>query len=304
MCSSDLWNVCGAAGIWLLLSAPALWMWFGDPTTTLRTHRISTFGNGVTLDALRLFFTNYAKQFDWSYLATTGDPIPGATWRYLAGFGAFYWWVVPLAALGLCFLPRIVPALWARRFIWLWLLVYPIGGALTNEAVPNAPRTLAGAPVFCILAAVAIAGILDALARALPRANLRGVLEPVFVAGTLASTVLFARYYFVDFVHVYPNAWNSGTRALFAVIRAEAPHYARACYSLYPSFYALHTYARYYLNGVTLPMEENPNDPICYAPGTLLVTDTTVPIVRPGFHRIALVRDVDGLPFAIVAGRT
>lgn len=298
------WNVAGGIATWLIVSAPALWMWFGDPLTYGRTNRISTFANGVSLAAIVTFFTNYAKQFDWSYLATTGDPIPGATWRYLVGFGALFWWVVPLAVAGLALLPRVVPALWARRWLWIWLILYPIGAALTNEAVPNAPRTLAGAPVFCILAAIGFTGVLD-LARNARKGSetLTAVVQGLFVAGTLASTALFARFYFTQYVRVYPNAWDSGTRALFALLRDEAPHYDRICFTLYPAFYAVDTYVRFYLSDVTTPTIENANDPECYLPGTLLVTDTTQPHARPYFAPIATVRDIDGLPFAAVSAR-
>ena len=44
----------GACTIWLLAASPALWMWFFDPHTILRTERISTFANGVSIDSLRV----------------------------------------------------------------------------------------------------------------------------------------------------------------------------------------------------------------------------------------------------------
>lgn len=298
------WNVGAGIGMWLLVSAPALWMWFGDPLTYGRTHRISTFGNGISLAALATFFANYAKQFDWSYLATTGDPIPGATWRYLVGFGAFFWWVVPLTGAGLALLPRVVPALWARRWLWIWLLVYPLGAALTNEAIPNAPRTLAGVPVFCLLGAIGFTGVLDLARRARKHSEiLTAIVQGLFVAGTLASTALFARYYFTEYVRVYPNAWDSGTRDLFALVHTKASHYDRICFTLYPAFYAVDTYVRFYLSDVATPVIEDANDPACYLPGTLLVTDTTQPRSRAHFAPIATVRDIDGLPFADVSGR-
>jgi 4-amino-4-deoxy-L-arabinose transferase-like glycosyltransferase len=286
--------------LWLALSSGALWMWFGNPLTAGKAHRISTFAYGVDAASAAAFFVNYAKQFDWSFLATTGDPITGATWRYLVGFGAFFPWVVPLAALGLVALKRVVPQAWARRWIWAWLLAYPLGGALTNEAIPNAPRTLAGMPVFCILAAVAAGAIFDAAANV----RVRRALHATFAALALGSTALFASYYFTQFVHVYPNAWDSGTRQLFGTIARVAPHYRIACFSLYPSFYATETYVRYYLDHVPLQTLDSVDDPRCYAPGALLIFDTSQPrALPPGFRRLALVTDVDGEAFAELLGR-
>ncbi|MGH7737162.1 MAG: ArnT family glycosyltransferase [Candidatus Tyrphobacter sp.] len=297
-------RVLAAAGIWFVVSAPALWMWFADPLTHLRTHRISVFASGITFGALALFFHNYAQQFDWSYLATTGDPIPGETWRYLAGFGAFFWWVLPLAAIGLLFMPRVVQSLPARRWLWIWIAVYPIGGALTNEAIPSAPRTLAGAPVFCVLAAIGFCAIVDRIRGAVKLPGEAVVSSAaLFAGGTLVSTILFARFYFTDFVHVYPNAWDSGTRSLFTLVRSEAPRYSRICFSLYPAFYALDTYVRYYLSGVPTTTIEDARDPSCNAPGTLLVTDSYSESLRTDFTPLATIRDVDGIPFAYVSAR-
>ena len=157
-------TVTGACAIWLLVAAPALWMWFFDEHTVSHTLGMATFAGGVSASSIHTFFVNYAAHFNWSYLVTTGDPKPGVTWRYLNGMGAFFGWVVPLAALGLAASARYIRPRWALVWTWLWLAAYPLGGALTNQGAPgtpNAPRTLAGAPVFCILAAVGIALLFD-----------------------------------------------------------------------------------------------------------------------------------------------
>lgn len=301
--SGSFGRVCVAIATWLAISAPALGVWFFDPLTRDRTHRISTFGTGFTLENLQTFLQNYAKHFSWGYLATTGDVITGATWRYLVGFGAFYWWVVPLAAFGVLALPRIVTAPWGRWWVWAWLAIYPLGGALTNEAIPNAPRTLAGAPVFCILAAAGACTLFDFARRTPKRARAAAPLvQAAFVCGVLASTALFARYYFTEYDHVYPNAWDSGTSELFGIVRAQAPHYRRVCFTIYPAFYAIDTYVRYYLSDVSLPKYENLAAPACLKPGTLLATDPSVPVPRD-FVRIATIDDVNGLTFAIVSAR-
>jgi len=199
--------VAGACAIWLLVAAPALWMWFLDEHTVSHTLRMATFAGGASPSSIRTFFVNYAAHFKWSYLVTTGDPKTGITWRYLDGMGAFFGWVVPLAALGLAMSVRYIRPRWALVWTWLWLAAYPLGGALTNEGAPgtpNAPRTLAGAPVFCILAAIGVALLFD-WAASLRRpiiARIAGIgVSTIFATAVIFSTVYFARFYFTRYVH-------------------------------------------------------------------------------------------------------
>lgn len=295
-----------ALAIWCVISAPALWMLLGDPLTHGKIDRIATFANGVSWQTIGIFFSNYAKHFHWSYLVTSGDPQPGRTWRYLVGFGAFYWWVVAFAVVGLFVVPRYVSGRATQLWLWLWFLAYPLGGALTNEAVPNAPRTLAGAPVFSVLAALGFAALLDAAQVAAPqrlkRAS-RPAVAVLFIANAALSVVLFASFYFTQYVHVYSNAWSSGSSALFAAIRARSTEYTRLCFSVYPAWFATDVYFRFYLSDVPLQQIENVTDPLCYRSGTLIASDWDDPITRAGFTELTRIEDVDGNPYAVLYGR-
>jgi hypothetical protein len=283
-------------------------MWLYDPLTTWKTQRLLTFENGVGLGTLLSVASNYAAHFHWSYLVTTGDPIPGTTWRYLNGFGAFYSWVVVFAAIGLLATFRYVRAGILRAWVWLWLIFYPVGGALTSgEIGPNAPRTLAGAPVFCILAAVGFALLLDA-ARWLGSRGRRWRFAPnavwaTLVAGTMASLAYFSWFYFTQYVHQNSNAWDSGTAAMFAAVRTDLPRYDRVCFSVRPAWYEIDAYIRFYLAGVQQQTIQDVYEPACYLPRTLMVTDTDDVVTRPGFVPIDRIVDVDGNGFALIQGR-
>ena len=200
-------TVVGACAIWLLVAGPALWMWFFDEHTVSHTLGMATFAGGASASSAYTFFVNYVAHFKWSYLVTTGDPKSGITWRYLDGMGAFFGWVVPIAALGLAASVRYIRPRWALVWVWFWLAAYPLGGALTNQGTPgtpNAPRTIAGAPVFCILAALGIALIFDWVASLrFPRvARVASIgVRTIFATGVMFSTVYFARFYFTDYVH-------------------------------------------------------------------------------------------------------
>ncbi len=291
----------GALVLWAALAAPALWMCFFDPLTASKVSRVSTFSHGVTLDALKVFMHNYAAHFSLSYLVVNGAAEAGSTWRYLNGFGAFYWWIIPLAAAGLV-------ATWSGAFdkrvrAWLivWLLAYPLAGAVTNDGVPNAPRTLAGAPVFCIFAAIGAFDLYAWISTSVAKS--RRVLQIVGAAVLLLSVFRFSANYFVYYVHRNSNAWDSGTRSMFAAIERYRSRYERVCISVWPAWYGIESYLRFYMpgdDGVITSISA----PACYLPGTLLVTDNDQHVSRHGFTPLTTIRDVNGAGFAHISGRS
>ena len=291
-------GVAAACVAWFVIAAPALWMWFLDPHTIARTQRIATFSHGVSLESLRIFAANYLAHFRWSYLVTTGDPQSGVTWRYLNGFGAFFWFVIPLSAAGLMFASRYVHRESMLAFVWIWLFAYPLGGALTNEGAPNAPRTLAGAPVFCILAAIGLAYLVERAPR-----WAKGVVAAAFATASALALTTFCIFYFTQYVHVNSNAWDSGTRAMFADVRSREASFDRVCFAVRPAWYGIDTYVRFYLEGVPLQTFDTLDSAECSLPGTLLVTDREHAVKRPGFSTLATIPDVDGANFATVSGR-
>ncbi len=298
-----LLELAGAFALLSFLAEPALWMWFGNRDTYARTERIATFAHGINPDALRTFASNYFAHFHWTYLVTTGDPVSGATWRYMSGFGAFYWWVVVFAIVGAFVAWRYVRPRWALAWLFWWVLVYPLGGSLTNEGVPNAPRTLAGTPVFCIFAALGLVALFSLAAR-LPRAwDARAalLLRAAFVANLAVSVALFTHYYFTRFPYVNPNAWDSGTRQLFGAIRANAVGEQRLCFSVRQAWYGTDTYMRYYLDDVPLERITNVTDPRCARAGTLLATDALA--LPHGFRVVATIPEMGGSRFAVLAER-
>lgn len=301
-------TVAGACAIWLLVAGPALWMWFFDEHTVSHTLGMATFAGGSLASSVHTFFVNYAAHFRWSYLVTTGDPQPGITWRYLDGVGAFFGWVIPTAALGLAASARYIRPPSVLTWTWLWLAAYPLGGALTNQGTPgtpNAPRTLAGAPVFCILSAIGIA-LLFHWAGSSRRPRIASITSigarAMFAAGIIFSTIYFARFYFTDYVHQNSNAWFSGTHTLFATIREDADSYRRVCFDVRSAWYPLETFVLFYLNGVSIQVINGVDDPRCSLSGTLLAVDHDHPLERDGFHVLVKIKDVDGNPFVTLSG--
>jgi 4-amino-4-deoxy-L-arabinose transferase-like glycosyltransferase len=291
-------KVCAACALWAAISWPALQMIFFDPLTVGKTMRVATFAHGITWSALQTFARNYASHFYMSYLAKTGDPKPGVTWRYLNGFGAFLWIVIPLAAAGAASCCAYVRDKATLAWVYLWLLAYPLAGALTNDGAPNAPRTLAGAPVFCLLAACGVAFFADWARGAVRRAT-----YAAFAIACLVSAGFFSAFYFTAYVHRNSNAWDSGTRALFAAIRGNSAGYQRVCFAVRPAWYETDVYARFYLSDTHLQWIFDTSDPACLQSGTLIASDQQHEPTGAGLRVLATAPDVDGARFAQLFGR-
>lgn len=285
--------------LYLVLATPALWMLFLDPLTAGKVARIGTFAHGLNLPAIGLFLSNYIAHFRIDYLAINGHPHDGSTWRYLNGFGAFYWWVLPLGLLGLAALKEYVALRAFRLWMYVWLIAYPLAGALTNDGVPNAPRTLVGAPLFCMLAAIGLGYCFDRLR---PRGThaVRAAIAVCAIAA-IVSVGRFSTFYFTQYVHRNSNAWDSGTRVMFATVERYRAHYRRVCFSVWPAWYGIDSYLRFYMPGDRNVFTDI-TSPACYLSGTLLVTDNDNRIRRRHFQYIASVNDINGAGFAVLSG--
>src|SRR6185295_19175842 len=68
-----------------------------------------------------------------------------------------YWFFAPLLGLGV--IVALLRPDRAMRLPLLWLGLYPIAPALMNE-IPSASRGIAGAPAFCVVAAIGAGALL------------------------------------------------------------------------------------------------------------------------------------------------
>jgi 4-amino-4-deoxy-L-arabinose transferase-like glycosyltransferase len=291
-------KICAACFFWALISWPALQMIFSDPLTFGKAMRIATFAHGITWSALHAFAVGYAAHWKISYLVKTGDPKPGVTWRYLNGFGAFLWLLIPLAAAGVASCYAYVRDKAMCAWVYMWLLAYPLAGALTNDGGPNAPRTLAGAPVFCLLGACGVAFFAD-----WARGAGRRAVYAAFGTACMVSVALFGSFYFTRYVHRNSNAWDSGTRALFTAIRAHRAGYQRVCFAVRPAWYESDVYSQFYLSETRLQWIYDATDPACAQPGTLIAADAQHEPKGVGLEVLSSVRDVDGAAFAELFAR-
>jgi hypothetical protein len=262
-----------------------------------------TFKDGVSHDSIRTFFSSYAQHFGWPYLVV-GDEPNQRFQRELGGFGALYWWMPPLVIAGLLNMKPYLEKTWRVRWVWVWLLSYPLGGSLTLVMVPDAGRTLAGAPAFSLAAALGCAALLDISKLFTSRSLARGYsffLGIFFTVNVIASVAAFCSFYFVTYPRFTAPAWESGKYAAFEAIRENAPGYERVCFG--EGFSYLSSYISYFIDDVPLQKIENIYDPLCSQPGTLLLSSGGTNVEHPGFALIMQAKSVDGSMYGVLEGK-
>ena len=283
----------GATLIAAVVVAPLAIAVANTPHFFWRDANIATFGHGYTLRASEIFVQNYVTHLGIGPLFATGDGIldHGPT------YGVLYWWMLPFMLIGIATAWRSAGRSTAT-FLYCWLAIYPLGGALTNDGIPDFPRTMIGAPLACIFAALGLREAWLALGtRAWGRVRLRRAATVAFALVAAVSTLDFVRAY----LYVYPDAsagaFKFGTADLFATLRARDRDDARVCFASL-DWYNYPTLTDYYLAGSHLVPFEG-IVPACREPGSLVVVDDPAKSI-PGAHLLATQRNRDGSIMAYI----
>lgn len=254
-----------------------------------RDAMIGTFASGIDPATLAVFARNYLAHFALGPLFATGDGILDHGPRY----GVLLWWMLPFVLVGIVRAPRIVGRANAA-FLAIWLAIYPLGGALTDDGVPDFPRTMIGAPLAAILCAVGVRAVWAALG------SRRRAFSAALVSVAVVATVDFMRAYLVVYPVASATSFKFGTARMFATVRALANDgYARVCFGSL-DWYNYPTYVDYYLARSRIVAIEGLPD-VCFAPGSLVVVDDPEKAPRAR-TLLAVVDGVDGRPVDYVFG--
>jgi hypothetical protein len=135
-----------------IIALPYVWTVLNEPHMYERAKRISTFSKWIAIDSIKLFLSNCKRHFSLNFLFKNGDP----NLRHGARSGVIYWWMLPFMIIGMIAMRKCLTRRWFVGFIVFWIVVFPLAGALTNDGVSHATRTLIGAPIFCLLAGIGI----------------------------------------------------------------------------------------------------------------------------------------------------
>ncbi len=179
------------------------------------------FHNKITSYSLT-FLDNYTKHFSYDFLFTDfGLPI-----RYkVPGMGLLYLFELPLLILGIWKILNLNKKL--AVFIIGWILLVPVGSALTFDDVPNLQRTLIVFPALSIIVALGFVWLTDEAKKRIKR---KYVLKIAYFLLFVIAFYNFAFYMHQYYVHqIVHRPWyrQEGYEKLVSEINKHAYAYKR-----------------------------------------------------------------------------
>ncbi|MBV8637015.1 MAG: glycosyltransferase family 39 protein [Candidatus Eremiobacteraeota bacterium] len=270
--------------IFAVVVAPLIVSVLHDPAFFWRDYYISTFREGITSATRARFIHNYFAHFDLGPLFFRGDGNP----QHGPAYGVLYLWMLPMMAIGLIAGFSQYGA-GVGIFLLIWLLLYPLGGALTNDGIPHFLRTLAGAPLAAILSGIGLAVAWKAI-EAMRYARVAAAAFALLVFIALSQ---FCQAYFIGYLPAAADAYQYENRDLFLSIRAHVRQAQRICFKGLNDMNSL-TLFSYYLRDVKIPIHER-MDPACLQPGTLAVVQSPGD-APPDARLMATIQAFDGRP--------
>lgn len=278
-----------------LLFLPLVYTSLRDPLTHGRARAIFTFADGINARTLGVFARSYLAHYSPGFLFIAGDPIVR---HHAPGSGQLYWWMAPLMALGLIALQR-RRDLAHRGLLAAWLLIYPLGGSLTNDGVPHATRTLLGLPALSLLAALGLVVLSEWIWRQRRRLFLGTLVWGLLGSAVVIEGVRYAEAEFIRYPQVSGWWWDYGQAEVFETLWARKDQYDRVCLWTV-SWDHEPTFRAYYLRDFPRPVTIDTEDPACHRPGAL-VASWAGPLPR-GAVVERVVRDPSGAELFTVYG--
>jgi 4-amino-4-deoxy-L-arabinose transferase-like glycosyltransferase len=218
-----------AAGLLLLTAAPVVIFDLAHRAEAGTYFRQTTLlaRDEPPLVLARIFAENYAAFFSREFLfEDSNDKIIRHS---VGGHGQLYPFFAPLLLVG------VVVALLRRdramRLPLLWLGLYPLAPALMNE-IPSASRGIAGAPAFCLVAAIGAGGLLHLVAQLSQRRRLGLALQAGLAVLGLVALVPAVQAYWALYRDDYPlysakeyTGFQYGHRAVVDYFRQHYDEY-------------------------------------------------------------------------------
>jgi len=250
----------------LIFVSPYLWTISNEEMMYVRAKAINTFASGLNFDSLSTFAHNYISHFKPSFLFISGDP----NLRHGAGVGTIYWIMLPLILIGLVQLFTSDIPRQHKIFITIWILIFPLGGSLTNDGVPHATRTLPGAPLLCILSGLGFGSIYKFIELKPKKKIFPYAFTLVIIVLSLVSLGNFTKNYYFEYPKRSSAYWDYGHKEIFTKIKNIETNYKRACLENLNYWNEMQT-VDYYLKNSHLEIMNNLDNPDCLRSGSIIV---------------------------------
>lgn len=170
---------------------------------------------------------NYIRHFSFDFLFTKGDfGMPGQfiTRQSVKDMGELYLFQLPVIILGLFFCLKKHPK--EGIFIFLWLLIYPLGSMFTTNESPNSTRSIIGVIPFTILSAAGVYFFWSLLKRFIRR-TFRLIIFIGFIMTISISVIFYVYVYFVQYP-LYSSdfwGWQYGARPVIQYFVSNEKNY-------------------------------------------------------------------------------
>jgi len=266
-----------------IIALPYIWTVVNEPHLYERAKSISTFSNGITHETTNTFLKNYIIHFSKNFLFENGDP----NLRHGAQTGVLYWLMLPFIIIGLVLIGKSVKKHWYIGLILFWLIIFPIGGSLTNDGVPHATRTLVGAPLFCLISGIGIWKLIQYV-RDLTNSKIIVVITVMAILIiSITSLLKFSKKYYLSYPSLSADSWEYGHKEVFMKVRSIEYKYTRACLANLPHYHQLQL-IDYYLQNTPLQIIDDIKNPNCNLSGSIIVTrvDQAIPVKGKLIHTV------------------
>lgn len=250
----------------LVFVSPYLWTVTNEEMMYVRVKAISTFSAGLNSESLTIFAKNYLSHFNPNFLFISGD----SNLRHGPGLGTIYWIMLPLILLGVIQLAFSDIQKRYKVFILIWILIFPLGGSLTNDGVPHATRTLPGAPLLCILSGFGFSSIYKFIKSKSRNCFLTYAFTSIIIVLSLVSLWQFGRKYYFEYPKISYAYWDYGHKEIFSKVKSIQSNYKRACLENLNYWNEIQT-VDYYLRNSHLEVINDINNPNCLLSGTIIV---------------------------------
>jgi 4-amino-4-deoxy-L-arabinose transferase-like glycosyltransferase len=178
--------------------------------------------NNKLVDYSLTFSSNYFKHFSYDFLFTDA----GLPERYrVPGMGILYLFELPLIILGIWYLFRRNQKI--GLLIVGWILLAPVGSALTFDDVPNLQRTLIVFPALSVLTALGFISLLGILKANIKKALILRAITTVIVLIIAYSFFYYLQAYYVHQIVHRPWYRQEGYQKLVGEINKYAKDYKK-----------------------------------------------------------------------------
>jgi 4-amino-4-deoxy-L-arabinose transferase-like glycosyltransferase len=242
-------NIIPIAGFILLIVIPVLLI-LKSPELSLRIRTLSIFGNPQTQLVLDeqaredgvsgvksiesrffhnkvtsyslTFLDNYSKHFSYDFLFTDS----GLPNRYrVPGMGLLYLFELPLLMLGAWKILNLNKKLAA--FVIGWILLVPVGSALTFDDVPNLQRTLIVFPALSIVVALGFVWFTDEVKKRVKKEYILKIVYLLLFTIAFYNSVYYMHQYYVHQIVHRPWYRQEGYQKLVAELNKYSPDYSK-----------------------------------------------------------------------------